>query len=37
LVTDPNALSIPPHITRAQVKGFALSGGKIVLDGGWGR
>src|ERR1700761_3980401 len=37
LVTDPNALSIPPHITRAQVKGFALAGGKIVLDGGVGK
>jgi pyruvate dehydrogenase (quinone) len=37
LVTDPNALSIPPHITRTQVKGFALSGGKIVLDGGVGK
>jgi pyruvate dehydrogenase (quinone) len=37
LVTDPNALSIPPHITGAQVKGFALSGGKIVLDGGVGK
>jgi pyruvate dehydrogenase (quinone) len=37
LVTDPNALSIPPHITGTQVKGFALSGGKIVLDGGVGK
>jgi pyruvate dehydrogenase (quinone) len=37
LVTDPNALSIPSHITRAEVKGFALSGGKIVLDGGVGK
>jgi pyruvate dehydrogenase (quinone) len=37
LVTDPNALSIPPHITRTQVKGFALAGGKIVLDGGVGK
>ncbi len=36
LVTDPNALSIPPHITAAQVKGFALAAGKIVLDGGVG-
>ena len=26
-----------PHITGAQVKGFALSGGKIVLDGGVGK
>jgi hypothetical protein len=25
LVTDPNALSMPPHITGEQVKGFALT------------
>jgi pyruvate dehydrogenase (quinone) len=37
LVTDPNALSIPPHITGTQIKGFALAGGKIVLDGGVGK
>src|SRR5918912_1580167 len=37
LVTDPNALSIPPHITAAQVKGFALAAGKVVLDGGVGK
>ncbi|MFJ4876479.1 pyruvate dehydrogenase [Streptomyces sp. NPDC088745] len=37
VVTDPNALSIPPHIKAAQVKGFALSAGKVVLDGGVGR
>jgi pyruvate dehydrogenase (quinone) len=37
LVTDPNALSIPPKITEAQIKGFALAAGKIVLDGGVGR
>jgi pyruvate dehydrogenase (quinone) len=37
LVTDPNALSIPPAITAAQVRGFALAAGKIVLDGGVGR
>jgi pyruvate dehydrogenase (quinone) len=36
LVTDPNALAIPPHITGEQVKGFALAAGKIVLDGGVG-
>jgi pyruvate dehydrogenase (quinone) len=36
LVTDPNVLSIPPHITGAQVKGFALAAGKIVLGGGVG-
>jgi pyruvate dehydrogenase (quinone) len=37
LVTDPNALSIPPHITASQVRGFALAAGRIVLDGGVGR
>jgi pyruvate dehydrogenase (quinone) len=37
LVTDPDALSIPPHITAAQVKGFALAAGKVVLDGGVGK
>ncbi|MCW3066928.1 MAG: poxB [Solirubrobacterales bacterium] len=36
VVTDPNALSIPPHITADQVKGFALAAGKIVLGGGVG-
>lgn len=37
LVTDPNALSIPPHVTAAQVKGFALAASKVVLTGGVGR
>jgi pyruvate dehydrogenase (quinone) len=37
LVTDRNALSIPPHITAGQVKGFALAAAKTVLDGGVGR
>jgi pyruvate dehydrogenase (quinone) len=37
LVTDPDALSIPPHITAAQIKGFALGAGKVVLDGGVGK
>jgi pyruvate dehydrogenase (quinone) len=37
VVTDPNALSIPPHITPQQVKGFALSAGKTVLTGGVGK
>lgn len=36
LVTDPNVLSIPPHITTAKVKGFALAATKIVLTGGVG-
>ncbi|WP_377268429.1 pyruvate dehydrogenase [Peterkaempfera sp. SMS 1(5)a] len=37
VVTDPNALSIPPKITGEQVSGFALSMGRMVLDGGVGR
>ena len=37
LATDPDALSIPPHITAGQVKGFALGAGKVVLEGGVGR
>jgi glyoxylate carboligase len=37
LVTDPNALSMPPHVNADQVKGFALAAGKIVVDGGVGR
>jgi pyruvate dehydrogenase (quinone) len=36
LVTDPNALSVPPHITTEQMKGFALAASKIVLTGGVG-
>lgn len=37
VVTDPNALSIPPKISAEMVSGFALSASKIVLDGGVGR
>ncbi|MEU5218092.1 pyruvate dehydrogenase [Streptomyces sp. NPDC020807] len=37
VVTDPNALSIPPKISGEMVTGFALSASKIVLDGGVGR
>jgi len=37
LVTDPNAMSIPPRITGEQVRGFAVAAGKIVLTGGVGR
>lgn len=36
VVTDPNALSIPPKITSAQVFGFATAMSKIVLNGGAG-
>ena len=34
--TDPNALSIPPHITAEQIRGFALAGMRTVLAGGVG-
>ncbi|WP_436762584.1 pyruvate dehydrogenase [Streptosporangium sp. V21-05] len=37
VVTDPDVLAMPPNISRAQVKGFALAAGKIVLNGGVGR
>ena len=37
LVTDPNALSVPPHITSTQMAGFALAATKVVLSGGIGR
>lgn len=37
VVTDPNALSMPPNITAAQVKGFALAASKLVVEGGVGR
>ena len=37
LVTDPNALSMPPHVSAAQVRGFALAATKVVLSGGVGQ
>lgn len=37
VVTDPNALSIPPNVTAAQVRGFAIAASKLVVDGGVGR
>ena len=33
VVTDPNALSMPAHVTADQVEGFALTMGKLVLSG----
>jgi pyruvate dehydrogenase (quinone) len=33
VVTDPNAVSLPSHITADQVVGFALTMGKLVLSG----
>lgn len=37
VVTDPNAMSMPPHITAQQMKGFALAASKVVLGGGVGK
>lgn len=37
LVTDSNALSIPPHLAPKQVRGFALAATKTVLEGGVGK
>jgi pyruvate dehydrogenase (quinone) len=37
VVTDANALSMPPHVTGDMVRGFALAAGKTVLNGGVGR
>jgi len=37
LVTDPNALSIPPKITGEMVRGFALGASRTVLNGGVGK
>ncbi len=36
LVTDPNALSIPPKVTAAQVRGFATAMSRIVMNRGAG-
>jgi pyruvate dehydrogenase (quinone) len=37
VVTDPDALEIPPHVTREEAAGFALSAGRTVLAGGVGQ
>ena len=37
LVTDPNAMSMPPRITGEMVRGFALAVSKTVLSGGVGK
>lgn len=37
VVTDPDALSLPPVVTGEQVRGFALAAGRTVLDGGVGK
>ncbi|WJY68886.1 pyruvate dehydrogenase [Corynebacterium auris] len=37
IVTDPDALSLPPNITWDMMTGFTTAGVKTVLDGGVGR
>ena len=37
VVTDPDALSMPPKISAQQIRGFAQASTKIVLGGGVGR
>ena len=37
VVTDPNALSLPPNITVQQIRGFAMAAGRTVLAGGVGK
>jgi pyruvate dehydrogenase (quinone) len=37
VVTDPNALAIPPRVTGEQLTGFALSASRMVISGGVGR
>jgi pyruvate dehydrogenase (quinone) len=37
VVTDPVALEIPPHVTKEEMAGFALSVGRTVLSGGVGQ
>lgn len=37
VVTDPDALSMPPKITAQQIRGFAQASTKIVLGGGVGK
>ena len=37
VITDPNALSMPPTLEFEQLKGFALAAGRTVLDGGVGK
>ena len=36
VVTDPDALSIPPHITFDMLLGFSKAATKTVFDGGVG-
>jgi hypothetical protein len=36
VVTDPDALEVPPHLTVEEARGFALATGKILLGRGVG-
>ena len=36
VITDPNALSMPPQISADQVFGFATAISKVVMNGGAG-
>ena len=36
VITDPNALSMPPQISSDQVFGFATAISKVVMNGGAG-
>ena len=37
VVTDPDALSMPPKITAQQIRGFATASTKVLLGGGVGK
>ena len=37
VVTDPDALSMPPHINAQQIRGFATASTKVLLGGGVGK
>ncbi|WP_213009958.1 pyruvate dehydrogenase [Paractinoplanes toevensis] len=37
VLTDPDALELPPHITKEEASGFALAMGRTVLAGGVGQ
>lgn len=34
VITDPDALEVPSHVTASEAKGFAFAMGKMVLNGG---
>ncbi len=37
VITDANALSLPPHVSTHQIRGFATGAAKTVLSGGVGK